>query len=291
MDLGISGTTKLLCLIGDPVEHTMSPAMHNAALRELGLDYVYVAFTVKHDGLKAAVEGFKALHFAGLNVTIPHKVAIMQYLDEIDEVARGIGAINTIKNIDGSLHAMNTDAGGALAALKIGNIDYSGQDALFLGAGGAARAVSFAIAREVSSLTLSSIERDMSLAKSLGDELRAFAPDTNVRVVSMDDAVLEREMENAGLLVNATPVGMHPHEGKSLVKDAWIHDGMAVFDLIYNPLDTKLVKQAKAKGCKIAHGLDMLVHQGAIAFEWWTGMAPSVSLMKESAMKKLGMKH
>nr|MDO8117172.1 shikimate dehydrogenase [Candidatus Sigynarchaeota archaeon] len=290
MEGSISGKTHLLCVIGDPIEHTMSPAMHNAALQELGLDYVYVAFHVKSNDLKKAVEGFKALHVAGINVTIPHKVSIMQHIDDIDEVARKIGAINTIKNVDGKLHAMNTDAGGALEALNIGGIDYKGKHVLFLGAGGAAKAVSFALARDVNSITLASIEQDMNMARSLGNDLRAYAPSTRITEVLMSEKILEREVKGAGLLVNATPVGMHPNEGKSLVKDDWIQEGQAVFDLVYNPLETKLVHQAKSKGCKIAHGLDMLVHQGAIAFEWWTGKKPNVDLMKRAAMDKLGIK-
>ncbi len=291
MEGRISGKTRLLAVIGDPIEHTMSPAMHNAALQDLGLDYVYMAFHVRHEDLKMAVEGFKALHVAGINVTIPHKVSIMQYLDEVDEVARKIGAINTIKNIDGRLHAQNTDAGGALEAIKLGNIEYKGKDVLFLGAGGAAKAVTFALAREANSITLSSIEQDMNMAKALGKELRAYAPDARITEVLMSDENLEREMKKAGLLVNATPVGMHPNTGKSLMKDEWLREDMAVFDLVYNPYETKLVHQATSKGCKIAHGLDMLVHQGAIAFEWWTGKKPNVDLMKRAAMEKLGIKH
>ncbi|MFX0102806.1 MAG: shikimate dehydrogenase [Candidatus Hodarchaeota archaeon] len=289
-DVKISGKTGVLCVIGDPIEHTMSPAMHNAAIKELGLDLVYVAYHITPDMLEKAVNGFRALKIQGINVTIPHKIKIMQYLDEIDEVARGIGAINTIKNVDGRLVARNTDADGALMAIQEAGMDLEGKTAFMLGAGGAARAVGFAIARKIKKLTISTIEPDFHMATTLAGEIRAFSPENDIKDVLLNDEILGASLPESDVVINATPVGMYPKVDASLVQDDWLKEGCCVFDLVYNPLETKLLKQAKAKNCKIVHGLDMLVNQGALAFEWWTGAKPPRDVMKVSAIKSLDIK-
>ncbi|MHA1370420.1 MAG: shikimate dehydrogenase [Promethearchaeota archaeon] len=286
----VSGKTGVLCVIGDPIEHTISPAMHNAAIKVLGLDLVYVAFHVKSSDLKSAVDGFRALGIRGINVTIPHKVAIIEYMDEIDDVARGIGAINTIKNEDGILKAKNTDADGAVKALEIAGIDYKKKKIFILGAGGAARAVGFALARDADNITVSAVQKDRHMATNLAAEIKAFAPDTDINDVTLDEENLKGKLKDFDLLINATPVGMYPKIDGSLVRDEWLHENLAVFDVVYNPFETKLLKQAKQKNCKIAFGLDMLIYQGAMAFEWWTGKKPPIDAMKNAALRSLGLK-
>lgn len=288
--MNISGKTKLLCVIGDPIEHTMSPKMHNTAIEELGLDYAYVAFHVTPDKLDKAVEGFRSLQIAGINVTIPHKIEIMRYLDEIDPVARGIGAINTIKNDNGKLIAKNTDAEGAMKAIQEAGIDASGARVSMLGCGGAARAIIFSLAKEKAKVDLLVRKADLDDAESLVNDVKGTFPSVDFPILEMTDEALKESLASSSLLVNATPVGMYPNSDVSLIKEEMLHESLSVFDVVYNPLETKLLKQAMKVGSKVVHGIDMLVYQGALAFEWWTGHEPPVASMKKAAVEALGLK-
>ncbi len=286
----LSGKTKILCVIGDPIEHTMSPAMHNAAIKALGLDLVYVAFHVKPDVLKQAIEGFRALGIAGINVTIPHKVAAMQWLDEVDPVAKAIGAINTIKNEGGKLVGRNTDADGAARAMKAAGVALKGAKAAMLGAGGAARAVGFALAREGAVVTIVYRKEDASMAVDLARDIKGIFPSAPIGTLLMDKAGIEKACRDSTILVNATPIGMHPRSDETLVDPKLLHGRLCVFDVVYNPLETRLVKDARKAGCKVVLGIDMLVYQGAMALEWWTGKEPPVDIMKRAALDRLGLK-
>jgi shikimate dehydrogenase len=282
----ISGKTKICGLIGDPVEHTMSPAMHNAAFKELGLDYRYVAFRVKQEDLGKAIAGMRALNISGLNVTIPHKVAVLPFLDELDDLAEKIGAVNTIVNDDGLLLGYNTDAAGFLQALLDKGIEPRGQNIVVLGAGGASRAVSFILADHGANLVILNRRLELDWAKELAGRIsQTFHRE--VQALELHRENLKRELDKADILVNTTSVGMDPNTEVTPVDADLLGANLMVYDIIYNPIKTRLIKEAEAAGARIVSGIDMLVWQGAIAFEKWTGMKAPVALMKQEAIKLL----
>ena len=282
-----SGKTKTFCLIGHPVEHSMSPTMWNPALQELGLDYVYIAFDVLPDNLEKAVNGFRVLGIEGINVTIPHKEAIIKYLDEIDPIADKMGAINTIKNEDGFLKGRNTDAGGAKKSLLDAGCSISGKKILILGSGGVARALCYILSEEAEKIVLTDIveERALNLAKEIKDKM-------NIEVIGKisNESTIKEEIKDTNLLINATSLGMYPKVNKSPISKELLHSDLFVFDVIYNPLETKLMKEAAEIGCKTLGGIDMLVNQGVLAFEWWTGKEPNANLMKNKIVSFLAIK-
>lgn len=275
-------------VIGDPVEHTMSPAMHNAAARQLGLDLVYVAFHVASRDLGDACRGIRGLGLLGVNVTIPHKVDIVRHLDRVDPLAASIGAVNTVKNEGGKLAGRNTDAEGVLQALDDAGWSPDGKVAVVFGAGGAARATCFALLATVSRLRV--VNRTADRGRRLAEHLKKVAEREGhpAEITSHDlDADLKALLADADLLVNCTSVGMHPRPEASVVPAGALHGGLVVFDAVYNPLETRLLRDAESAGCRTISGLDMLVNQGAIAFEWWTGRAPDRSVMKAAALERL----
>ncbi|OGO19418.1 MAG: shikimate dehydrogenase [Chloroflexi bacterium RBG_16_50_11] len=281
---GISGKTKICALIGDPVEHTMSPAMHNAAYKKLGLDYVYIPFRVSPEQLPQAVAGLRALNVRGFNITIPHKVNIIPLLDSLDPLAEKIGAVNTVVNTDGELRGYNTDAEGFLRALLERGIKPEGKNIVILGAGGASRAISYSLAAKDARLTILNRQQELDWAENIAllirDELRK-----EVRVLELGN--LAKALSGTGLLVNATSVGMHPAVNDSPVPAGLLDKVPFVFDIVYNPIKTKLLREAAAAGAKTIGGVDMLAWQGALAFEMWTGQAAPVELMRSEAIKML----
>jgi len=280
----ISGKTRVCAIIGDPVEHSLSPVMHNAAFKKLGLNLVYVAFTVTRNELKDAISGARSLGMQGLNVTMPHKNAVMSYLNEIDSAAKAIGAVNTILNEQGKLIGFNTDGVGALRALKENGISPNGKKMLLLGAGGAAKAIAFQAAQEVEELVI--LNRTSEKAEQLAEVLRReFGKRVNGGALSAE--VLKKELKTTDILVNATSVGMHPDVNRSPVPSDLLRRDLCVMDIIYNPLETKLVTDAKAVGAKVVLGLEMLLYQGAVAFEIWTNCPAPVEVMKEAALNEL----
>jgi shikimate dehydrogenase len=281
----ITPRTKVLCIIGNPIEHSMSPLMHNAAINDLNLDYIYLAFNVLPNNLKLAVKGIRAFKFIGINVTLPFKQKIMKYLDEIDPIARRIGAINTIKNNDGYLTGKNTDAEGGLRAIKNAGYTISGKKILLLGAGGAACALAFKMAEEVNKIII--LNRDLKRALKLSNNIRKYVR-INVAAKKLNDDVLKEECIKADIIINSTPIGMYPNVDESPIPVESLHEDLIVFDIVYNPIETKLISDAKQKGCKTLGGLDMLVNQGALAFEWWTNKKPNTSLMKTRITEFLG---
>jgi len=280
----ISGKTRVCAIIGDPVEHSLSPVMHNAAFKELGLNLVYVAFTVTRNELKDAISSARSLGLQGLNVTMPHKNAVITYLDETDSTAKAIGAVNTILNDKGKLIGFNTDGIGAMRALKENGIPPDGKKMLLLGAGGAAKAIAFQAAQEVEELVI--LNRTSEKAEKLAELLRKkFGNKVKGRTLSAE--VLTKEMKTTDILVNATSVGMHPDVNRSPVPSDLLRSGLCVMDIIYNPLETKLVTDANTVGAKVALGIEMLLYQGAVAFEIWTKHTAPVEVMKEAALNKL----
>jgi len=282
----ISGKTKVCGVIGDPIEHTMSPVMHNAAFKELGIDYLYVPFRVRKEELGKAIEGMRALNMRGLNVTIPHKVAIIPFLDELDPLVKRIGALNTIVNDDGVLTGYNTDATGFLQALLERGIEPEGKNMVILGAGGASRAISFILAERGANLVILNRQLELDWAEELAYRIsRVFK---EVKALELNEKNLAMVSEKADILINATSVGMSPEVDETPVPARLLKPGLVVYDVVYNPIKTRLLKEAEAAGAQTIGGLDMLAWQGAIAFEKWTGLKAPVDLMKREAIKASG---
>jgi len=283
----ITAKTKILCIIGQPIDHSMSPIMHNAALEDLGLDYNYIAFNVPPNKLKDAVFGLKALDVKGINVTIPHKESIIKFLDEVDQIAQKIGAINTIKNVNGLLKGKNTDAEGAKNALLKARCEIARKNVLILGAGGAARAICYALSTEINKIVI--VNRTENKAKELADNLKKRT-NSEVEGKKYSKSILKEEIKDTDILINCTPIGMVPNITNTPISKEILHTDLFVFDVIYNPLETQLIKDSKDVGCQTLGGLDMLVNQGALAFEWWTGKTPNTFLMKNKIIEMLGIK-
>jgi shikimate dehydrogenase len=287
LSVPLRGTTTLVGVIGYPVEHSLSPPMHNAAFRELGLDWAYVAFKVEPTQVEAAIRGVVALGMAGINVTIPHKEAAAMLVDEVDEVARALGSVNTIHNVGGVLTGTSTDGPGFVRAVEETGATIPGKAAVLLGAGGSARAVAYALAKAgVSALTIA------ARRVNKGDEVAARVEQhTRLRVVSVDlhgDAA-RNAVRAADLVVDATSVGMYPNLNVPPVIPAeWLRPGQLVCDLTYNPRDTVLLQAARSAGAATLDGTGMLVHQGAIAWEIWTGRPAPVAVMRQALLAALG---
>lgn len=282
----ITSHTKILCVIGHPIEHSMSPTMWNPALQELELDYMYVAFDVHPDSLEKAINGIRSLGITGVNVTIPHKKAVIKYIDVVDPIALKIGAINTIKNEEGILKARNTDAGGAKKSLLDIGFDISGKDILILGSGGVSRSIAYILAEEANKIVLTDLieERATSVASEIRDNMKV---DIEGKLNNRDN--IEEYIKKADILINATPIGMYPKVDETPISKDLLHDDLFVFDVVYNPLETRLMKEAAETGCVTLGGLDMLVNQGILAFEWWLNKKPNKDLMKNKIIEYLGL--
>ena len=250
--------------------------MQNAAFQFLGINSVYLALQVKTDGLKDAIKGIKSMGLLGMNVTIPHKVSIMKYLDTIDSNAKIIGAVNTVINIKGKLVGYNTDGGGVLAALQKERVNLKGKKVVVLGAGGAARAITFSIAPAANKLVV--LNRTKAKATTLVNDIKT---QLNMKITGKEltNTTLRQELTDTDLLINTTSVGMVPNIEETLVPRNLLRADMVVFDIIYNPSETRLLREAKAAGAKVLNGIDMLVNQGALSFELWTGMIPPIEIM------------
>jgi len=284
----IDAKTKLFAVIGDPIEHSISPQMHNAVFQELELNCAYGAFNVKDRNLGDAVRGFKALGFGGVNVTIPHKVTCMEYLDGLSEEARVIGAVNTLEFKDGRIIGHNTDGIGALNALKEGGADPEDKRVVLLGSGGAARAISVTLALRggIRSLTiLGVVEEELA---NLVDDITKNT-DTKAKGLTVTDETKAEAMKEADVLIHATPVGMHPRVEETLVTSDLLRPDISVMDIVYNPRQTRLLKEAEKAGCNTIEGLGMFVGQGAEAERIWLGIEPPVELMREVVARELGV--
>lgn len=274
----INAHTGFCGLLGNPVEHSLSPAIHNAAFQQLGLNLVYLAFRVEAIG--EAITGLRALGgFRGASVTIPHKVSAIPFLDEVEPTARHIGAINTIVANQGKLIGYNTDATGALRALRGGAGSLTGKRVVILGSGGAARAIAFALAGESGLAGLMLLGVDQCERSILAADLRAKTPLT-VAEAHLDEATLEKTLPDAQVLIHCTPIGMSPKTEVSCVPAGLLHAGLAVMDIVYNPRDTRLLKDARQAGCVTIPGLEMFLHQAVAQFELWTDQAAPAGIMR-----------
>ncbi|OPX84761.1 MAG: Shikimate dehydrogenase [Pelotomaculum sp. PtaB.Bin104] len=287
MKNGISGRTRVCGIFGCPIGHSFSPAMHNAAFTALSLDFVYVPFLVESENLRAAVEAVKALGLAGVNVTIPHKQAVMPLLDEVTESAALIGAVNTIVNQKGYLLGDNTDGNGFLRALEEETrLTPTGKTVFILGAGGAARAVAIQLALAgVKKVYLSnrSRERAEQLAALITKKTKAVAEVVSWPDGKEEDWRLTGALRSCDLVVQTTPIGMYPDNSLTLqLPEGIFRPGLVACDLVYNPVETLFLKSARQAGATPMNGLGMLLYQGALSFEQWTGVPAPVEAMKKA---------
>lgn len=277
----LTGHTRIVGVIGDPIEHSRSPQMHNAALTKADIDYVYVPFHVRSDDLADAIAGFKALNVVGINVTLPHKQAVIPYLTSISREAKLIGAVNTLTFVDGNIHGDNTDAPGVLKALEEnGNMSVPvGKHIVVLGAGGAARAVVVAFALSgVASITIANrtVEKAISLAEEMDRKTGI-----SMQGMGLTDERLPLAVRESDLLVNTATTSMDVTQ-PLLVSVDWLQPNTIVYDIVYTPPITPLMQAATERGCQTLGGIGMLVHQGAIAFEKWTGVTPCTETMRQA---------
>jgi len=260
-------------IIGDPIEHSLSPVMHNAAFRHLEMDCVYRAFRVTIENVKDAILGAKALGFGGLNVTIPLKERALEVVNA-DPIAEEIGAVNTI-DFKGGANGYNTDGIGARRALEKHNISVKDKRVLLLGAGGATRAIAFQLAHDGASLIIAN--RTAPRAVKLAQDVRSIGD-----AIGTDMKDLAALVKKVDILVNSTSVGMHPDVNKTLVTADMMRKGLVVFDIVYNPIETRLLKEAKRAGALTINGVNMLVHQGAESFRIWTGREAPIKVMEDA---------
>jgi shikimate dehydrogenase len=285
----ITGTTKLLGVIGDPIEHSLSPVMQNAALRHMGLDYVYLPMPVKPADLGVAIAGFNAIGLVGFNVTIPHKQAILPLLSEVSSVAKVVGAANTVWRTDTGWSGTNTDVEGFIAPLQTYNRDWSQTTPVILGYGGAARAVVVGLA-QLGCTEIHLIGRDVQKLSQFQQSWVDAPLPVTLNVHPWEE--LPELISQADLVVNTTPVGMYPHVEQSPLDAAAMQklkEGSIAYDLIYTPNPTQFLRQAKLQGAITIDGLEMLVQQGAAALKIWVGQTPPVDIMRQSLRQHLGL--
>jgi shikimate dehydrogenase len=298
----ISGTTNIVGLIGDPVKHSLSTFMHNAAFKHLGLNYIYVPFNVKKENLSNAIAGANALNIKGLNVTIPHKIKVLNEIDKFDFMANMIGAVNTIQFKEGKTKGFNTDGIGAIRAIEEVT-DLKNKKVVIVGAGGASRAVSFQIAISgINELVI--LNRNVKKAKSLiydtekllkadffadnsyENKVYRINSDLSFKYGGLDS--LEKELEDSDILIDATPLGLYPNNNDEPVATADIlHSNLIINDLVYNPIETSLIKEAKKADAVTIPGTKMLVYQGLESFKIWTGIDAPKDIMEEAVNYRL----
>lgn len=283
----VTGHTKIIGVIGSPISHSRSPQMHNAAIAKAGIDFVYIPFHVEPEVIEDALNGFKALNVIGINVTIPHKQTVIPYLTSISREAELIGAVNTLTFENGDIHGENTDALGFLEAMdEVGVAKPKGENVVVIGAGGSARAVVVALALAgAQKITIANrtISRAATLAVHLSEKINnqddTSCNKTQIIGIGLKDTRLPDAVTESALIVNTASSSMdntHP----LLIQQDWLNSSTTVYDIVYTPPMTSLLIAAAEKGCTIVGGIGMLVHQGAIAFERWTGVQPCVDTMR-----------
>lgn len=278
----IDAHTQLCAVIGKPVRHSMSPTIHNPAFASLGLNIAYLAFDVTD--VRATIEAMRTLGILGLSVTIPHKVEVMRHLDELDPLVKRIGACNTVVNRNGRLFGYNTDVPGALQALRAAGFEPAGKRAILLGAGGASRALAFMLADNRAHLTIAArrVEAARELAEEVGRETRHV-----IQALDLNTNACKTALSEADLIINGTPVGMWPETDETPLLRQDLRAGQLVFDTIYNPPRTLLLKEAEAAGAGTLSGISMLVNQAGLQFELWTGKKAPLDVMDRAIREKL----
>lgn len=277
----INAKTRIYGLVGWPIRHTLSPAMHNAAFSKVGIDAIYLTFPVRQGYLASAFDGLASMGVSGLNVTVPHKENVMKLLDKVSPTAALIGAVNTVVIDEKGMSGYNTDGAGFIASLKKERLNIKGLSILILGAGGAARAIGVELAKNgAGKVIFLDVAKDK--AKRLASHIRNNFSRCNTEGLTFTQAVLKRNIVDAQMLINATPVGLKKSD-PLLIRPETLHkDIVAVYDLIYNPAQTRLLATAKKKGIRAFNGLGMLLYQGAASFEIWTNVKAPVDTMKRA---------
>jgi shikimate dehydrogenase len=279
----MQGSIRTYCIIGDPIHYSLSPGMQNAAFAALGLNCTYIAFRVPPSELKESIESLRSINIAGFNVTVPHKVEVMKHLDELDVTAKKAAAVNTVNNIEGIFRGYNTDIHGFIEPLRRRMIDFRGMNVLVLGAGGAARAVVAGLAEESRSISKVVIaNRDVERAKELAKIGSGLG--LKCETISLDRA--QTVSPDSDLVVNATSLGMNNEP--SVIDYDHIKKGSVVYDIVYRPVTTSLIENAKYAEANVVYGYEMLVEQGAKAFEIWTGIQAPRDVMKKNLLGMFG---
>ena len=286
MNQRITSNTKLTALLGYPVKQSLSALMHNTAFGHLNLDYIYIPFDIEQKDLQTTVAGLKTLNFTGFNLTMPHKQEIIQYLDEISKEAKLIGAVNTVVKEKGRLIGYNTDGKGYIASLKEEKIPVKNQKVVMVGSGGAAKSIAIQLAMEgVEEILL--LNRTIKPAEEIADTIIENISGCHVKAREFNQSNLQKVLEKANILINCTPLGMYSMKDSSIVEDERIlRKDLVVSDLVYNPEETKLLRQGKNRGCKTINGLGMLIWQGALAFKVWTGEDMPVDVVREKMLSR-----
>lgn len=284
MGINITGKTGLLAVLGTPIQHSLSPAMHNLALQTLGLDYTYLAFDIKEEQVGQALEGLKLFGFRGCNLTMPLKKKALEYCDHLSESARISGAVNTIINDHGILTGDTTDGTGVLWAMRANGHEMLGKKVTIMGAGGASVSIVTQGALDgVKEITVFNRKGEsFSMMEQVAEELNQIT-NCNVKVLTLEDEDrLRREIKESQFLINGTSLGMAPHEDTCILPDSsYFHRDLVVADVVYDPRETKFMKFAKEAGAIAYNGLDMLLYQGAKSFELWMGVPMPVEIVKE----------
>lgn len=284
--LELDGETLVVGVIGWPVRHSLSPPMQNAALAEMGLNWVYVPFEVPAEQVPQAVGAVRALGMVGINVTVPHKEAVARLVDELDPAAAVLGSVNTVVNRGGRLVGYSTDGMGFVRSVQEAKESLAAKRVALIGAGGSARAVAHAVVGE-GPQSLCVINRTFARAQELAELVRGMG--VPVTALPLDEA--EDAVRDAQVVIDTTPVGMHPHaDDAPVVPPTWLHEGQCVCDLVYRPRDTVLLRAARERGARTVEGAGMLVHQGAIALELWSGRPAPVAVMRQALLEALGVR-
>jgi len=282
--MDISGKTKICGVIGNPIQHSLSPTIQNAAFNYLNLDFIFTAFKVKATELEMAIQGMRSLNIYGLNVTMPHKNSVINYLDEKDPLVRSLNSVNTIVNKKGRLFGFSTDGLGAIKALQVNGVDLSSSKVLLLGAGGAGRAIAFSIIDKVEDLVV--LNRDPAKIENLEFDLK-LKFNKNIHYGLLSETSLKENLRSSDVLINATNIGMKPNSNLSLINPKLLTSDLTVMDIVYNPLETKLLADAKKVGAKTIDGVEMLIYQGAVSFELWTDRKAPIEIMRLAALKQI----
>jgi shikimate dehydrogenase len=275
-------STKTYCIIGDPIHHSLSPAMQNAAFAAKGLNCTYIAFRVPEAELKESIESLRSINIAGFNVTSPHKASVIRYLDELEHTAKKAAAVNTVNNIEGIFRGYNTDVYGFIEPLRKRQVDFRGMHVLLLGSGGAARSVVAALAEENGIAKVLIANRDLRRA----EELANLAAGLGMKSEVLPLAGVQDVSPVCDLIVNATTLGMNNES--SLIDYQHIQKGCIVYDMVYRPLVTDLIENAKYAQASVVYGYEMLIEQGAKAFEVWTGLSAPKDAMKKNLLGIFG---
>ncbi len=278
----MQGSTKTYCIIGDPIQHSLSPGMQNAAFASAGLSCTYIAFRVRANELKESIESLRSINVSGFNITVPHKVEVMKYLDELDASAKKATAVNTVNNIEGIFRGYNTDIDGFIEPLRKRHVDLQGMRVLVLGAGGAARAVVAALAQEGGIARVIIANRDVRRAS----ELAKIGSGLGLKCETLPLEKAQDVSAECDLIVNATTIGLGSEP--SPVDHEHIKKGSIVYDIVYRPIVTDLIENAKYAQAIVVYGYEMLIEQGAKAFEIWTGLPAPREAMKKNLLGIFG---